>query len=163
MNKIQKFFFFFSRITMSTLFLYVAAEKVLDWQMYEIGLTNLICDWHAAISNAPLIERFFENLLPYNTFLLLAALVLQVIGAALLFFGSHVRIAAGLLIAYLVPVAFFSYRFWITDRIAHAIELEQLLKNLTILGGLLAILAIPSEKGGVPEGKETEKSGAVSK
>ncbi len=86
MSKIQKFLAFFGRIFISAFFLFSATMKIMDWQASETIITNLICDWHASVSY-PLLEKFLETLLPYNTFLLILSIAFKILGGLLVFFG----------------------------------------------------------------------------
>jgi uncharacterized membrane protein YphA (DoxX/SURF4 family) len=144
MSRIQKFFAFFGRICISALFLYSASIKMLDWQSSETTITNLICDWHASVNNSPNVERFLEMLLPYNTFILIGAICLEVIGALLVFFGYQVRAGATLLLLYLIPVTVFAHRFWVAEPMNYEAALLQFLSNVCICGGLFSLLAFGS-------------------
>lgn len=141
MSKIQKFFAFFGRIFISSLFLYCASVKMMDWQGSETFITNLICDWHASINFSPNIEKILETLLPYNTVILIVSIVLQILGAFLIFFGYQVRIGAMLLVAYYFPMMMATQKLWITDSVSLQADLIIFLNNLAIFGGLLLLLA----------------------
>ena len=75
MNRGQKFFAFLGRVLISAIFLLSGVHKIMDWQGSETFITNLICDLHASIINYPMIETVLENLLPYNTIILIVVVV----------------------------------------------------------------------------------------
>ncbi len=68
--------------------------------------------------------------------------VLAIVGGLSVLLGYHARIGAALLIAFLVPVTIMMHPFWATpDPLMHQIHQVMLLKNVSIAGGVLLILA----------------------
>jgi putative oxidoreductase len=72
--------------------------------------------------------------------LLVGAIIVEIGGGLALLFGLRVRAASVILFIYLIPTTLIFHNFWaysdLTER--HAQQLN-FLKNLTILGGLLAV------------------------
>jgi putative oxidoreductase len=165
MNRGQKFFAFLGRVLISAIFLLSGVNKVMDWQGSETLITNLICDLHAGIMNYPMIETVLENLLPYNTIILIIVVVLELVGGLLVFFGWRVRTGAVLLALFLIPTTLLVHRFWVFQGPERELEMIMVLKNAAILGGLLTLAVFgtgnSSEsnskgfKGGSPFGKDS--------
>ena len=140
MSKIQKLTAFIGRVLLSAIFLHSATTKILDWQASEIFITNLICDWHASIQRMPTVESFFEALLPYNTLLLILSIVLEFIGAALVFFSYKIRLGAALLMSYWIPMMIFTSPVFFGSSTMEN-DMQTLLLNVAVLGGLFSLIA----------------------
>ena len=158
MSKIQKFLAFFGRIFISAIFLYSATMKIMDWQASETLITNLICDWHASVSS-PLLEKILETLLPYNTFILILSIALEILGGLLVFFGFYVRSGALLLLGYMIPVTLLTYQFWNTDPVDANQMMHDFLKNLSLVGALFTLLAFGAGDEGKDEGEFMNEKG----
>ena len=146
MNSIQNFFGFLGRVCISAIFLYSAYAKIMDWQASETYITNLICDWHASIENSPLMESVLESLLPYNTFILILTIVLQILGSLMIVLSFHVSLGAVLLLIYSIPAAIFTNRFWSAESVSFSIELIDFLNQLAIIGGIIGLI-VKEKKG----------------
>ena len=165
MNRGQKFFAFLGRVLISAIFILSGVHKIMDWQGSETFITNLICDLHASIMNYPMIETVLENLLPYNTVILIVVVVLELVGGLLVFFGWKVRTGALLLILFLIPATLLAHRFWIFQGPERELEMAMVLKNAAILGGLFTLTVFGKGdslqsssggfKGGSPFGKDS--------
>lgn len=74
-----------------------------------------------------------------------------IVSGLLLLFGGYtvitgVRVTAGIaaLVLFFIPVTFTMHAFWKEEGQARMMEQVQFMKNLAILGGILALLAIPT-------------------
>ena len=68
----------------------------------------------------------------------------QVAGAAAMTLGIFPRLAAAGLAASLVPTTLAGHRFWeVEDEMARNQQITQFLKNVGLIGGLLAVAAWP--------------------
>lgn len=74
-----------------------------------------------------------------------------IVSGLLLLFGGYtiiagVRVTAGIaaLVLFFVPVTFTMHAFWKEEGQARMMEKVQFMKNLAILGAVLALLAIPT-------------------
>lgn len=72
-------------------------------------------------------------------FFLGAAVGLELVGGALLVLGLYTRIAALLLIAFIVPVTVVMHDFWNYEGALRQLQTVAFLKNIAILGGLFGV------------------------
>lgn len=82
--------------------------------------------------------------LPLGTFLAVAAGVFELAGGASVLLGLRARWGALALVAFLIPVTFVFHNPWGLQGMAAQLEMIQVMKNLAIAGGLLAIAAFGS-------------------
>jgi len=73
--------------------------------------------------------------------LLAAATSLELVGAVSLLLGWKTRLGAAALLAFLVPVTLVFHAFWAADGAEVQLQMIQFLKNVSIAGGVVAILA----------------------
>lgn len=71
-----------------------------------------------------------------SSFLLPAALLIEVGGGAALAWGYQPRFMALLLAAYLIPVTLVFHPFWAVSGVERQEQIVQFLKNLSLMGGL---------------------------
>ena len=79
--------------------------------------------------------------IPAAGLLLVLTILLEVGGGLALITGFQARLAAGALALFLVPVTLIFHGFWYADAAEFQNQLNHFLKNLAILGGMLAIVA----------------------
>lgn len=88
---------------------------------------------------------------PPEPIILGVGMLMELVGGILLLIGFRERFAALLLVAYLIPVTLLVHDFWAFEGAEGMMQRAQFLKNVAILGGLLAVAAeVP-----VPAGIET--------
>ncbi len=74
--------------------------------------------------------------------LLVGAIIVEIGGGLALLFGFRVRAVSVILFLYLIPTTLIFHNFWAhTDPATRQDQMLHFLKNLTILGGLLALSA----------------------
>ncbi len=73
-------------------------------------------------------------------FFLVGASVVQVLGAIALILGFKTRIAAAILLLFLIPTSIIFHDFWALSGQEQAQALIEFLKNLSIMGGLLYVI-----------------------
>lgn len=86
--------------------------------------------------------------IPAAGLLLVLTILLEVGGGLALITGFQARLAAGALAVFLVPVTLIFHGFWHADAAEFQNQLNHFLKNLAILGGMLAIVAIEGARHG---------------
>jgi putative oxidoreductase len=77
--------------------------------------------------------------IPATTFVLVVALIIEIVGGLSVLLGVRVRWGALLLAAYLVPVTLIFHNFWSYHGAPQQMMLIEFLKNLAIMGGLLVL------------------------
>jgi putative oxidoreductase len=86
---------------------------------------------------------------PMAPWVLGAAVSLEIVGALSLISGFRPRLGASALVAFLVPVTLAYHNFWAYEGASQGSQAIHFLKNLAILGGLLAVI-VGSSKPSVP-------------
>lgn len=79
--------------------------------------------------------------MPMAEFLLVGAIVFELAGAAMLIIGWRVQWGALLLIAFTVPATLVFHNFWAVEAAQVQNQLNQFMKNVAIVGGLLYVMA----------------------
>lgn len=109
------------RVGLSAIFLVSAYTKVTDWN----GMQHLMA----------------ERGMPWVSFFLLTALLLEGLGAVAVMLGYKARLGALALVVFLVPTTFIFHNFWALPADQQALQTVMFLKNLAIIGGLLMLAA----------------------
>ncbi len=79
--------------------------------------------------------------MPAVPVLLTGAVLVELAGGLCLLFGFQVRLAALILILYLIPATLIFHNFWTLEGQEQQNQLHHFLKNLAIMGGLLSLAA----------------------
>lgn len=87
-------------------------------------------------------QMMAEKGIPLSTLLLIGTIVLQLLGGVLLTVGYQVRIAAILLIIFLIPATLVFHDFW-----ANPGEINNFFKNIGLVGGLLMVIYADGSMG----------------
>ena len=90
--------------------------------------------------------------IPAAGVLLVLTILLEIGGGLALVTGIQARLAALALALFLVPVTLVFHGFWHADPAEFQNQLNHFLKNLSILGGMLIIFGIESERQAVRRG-----------
>lgn len=69
------------------------------------------------------------------------AVVLEIVGGLALLLGLKARLGAVLLILFLIPTLLYFHNFWTYPKDLQSDQMIQFMKNATIMGGLLMVLA----------------------
>lgn len=77
--------------------------------------------------------------LPSPSFLLAGALVFEIAGAILVLLGWRTRLGVILLILFMIPVTLIFHGFWAVPPEDQREQVNQFLKNLSLIGGLLLL------------------------
>lgn len=91
------------------------------------------------INLADTARMISEKGLPMPPTLAMVSVATEILGGVMILFGFYTRVGAAILIAFLIPVTFIMHAFW-----SEPADLEQLnnfVKNVTIIGGLFALIA----------------------
>lgn len=80
--------------------------------------------------------------LPYADVLLIVAIVFELGGGLLVFFGWYTRFGALLLLLFLIPVTYLFHAYWAMEGATMVNNMQHFLKNLALVGGSLYIIAV---------------------
>ncbi len=156
MNLIQSLVAFLGRALLSIIFIASGVTQILGWQStvqyYTQGLTN----WLATSVGNPALQSAIEFGLANVFLLLLIGVIFEIVGGLLVFLGLWVRLGALLLILFLIPATIAFCHFWELQGADREMQMVNFMKNVSILGGLLVVLALgksrKTEKSHVQEG-----------
>lgn len=89
--------------------------------------------------------------LPMPSLLLVLAMTIEIAGGLTLISGWNAKWGALLLAVFLVPTTLIFHGFWRADLADSWNQLNHILKNVAILGGMLVVFAIESSRGHEPK------------
>lgn len=122
LEQMKPFVWLGGRVLLSLIFLLSGTMKVMNWsksadQMASKGMAMV-------------------------PFFLLAAIVIELGGGLSLLLGCKARCGALALAFFLVPVTLIFHDFWAYEGQAMEHQMQHFLKNVTIMGGLLIVVAV---------------------
>ena len=87
------------------------------------------------------ISIMANNAIPYTNILLILSIIMELGGGLMILLGWRARLGALLIFIFIIPVTYFFHSFWTIDPGVVANQMQHFMKNLTILGGALFIMA----------------------
>ena len=78
---------------------------------------------------------------PLTELALVVTIIVEVGGAAMLILGWNARLAAGVLFLWMIPVTLMFHNFWAAPADQQMIQQIMFLKNLSMMGGFLYVMA----------------------
>lgn len=141
MRIVQIFLGSLGRVLLSLIFILSAFSHILDWQGSLTTLRNALEGWAKYAVEMPDLHQFIERLLLRVPFIMGTALIFMLIGGLFVFFGIKTRFGAFLLIIFLVGMTITMHPFWHPQVLDKDLQMTMFMKNLSILGGLLYLLA----------------------
>ncbi len=119
-----------ARIVLSPLFIFGAVNHLLHWGAMIKSMTGkLESDFGGA---TPIVVQF----------MLAGATAFLLLGGLSVLLGIRARWGAVLLVAFLIPAALIFHDFWNYDGQIRQLQMANFMKNITITGGLLMVLAV---------------------
>lgn len=146
----------FGRVCLSLIFVLSAINMMMSWEGTESLVANAMTETVNFLQPGGELHSMMGMLLPLSHLLLLVAVFFQIFGGLLVFFGVKVRFGAFLLLLFLLPATFFCHHFWWLQGADRELQMIMFLKNLSIFGGLLILLAYG--KGDLPVKKPESAS-----
>jgi putative oxidoreductase len=128
------------RVSLSLVFLAALVNKIMNWEGAHTSLVDHLCLWQRSVAH-PEIQKFMTSIFPMTPTLLLVAAFVEGVGGFLIFLGMRVRMGAGLLLLFLIPTTLVFHPFWMVPPQEQQLQIAMFLKNLSIMGGLLLLLA----------------------
>lgn len=120
MQNVSKLFYPVGRAFLGALFFIAGINKILGF--------SYVAGWMASSG------------LPAANLLLAITIAIEVLGGLMLITGYKARLAAIVIALFLVPVTIVFHAFWSADAASYQNQLNQFLKNLAILGGMLLVI-----------------------
>lgn len=116
--------------------LYITLGRIL------LALYFLVPGVAKLITPASQVAMMEHHNIPYALPLLIIAGVAQVVGALLLIFNRYVKFASLGFVAYIIVINALMHDFWHFSGTEAAHELQNFIKNLGILAGLLVLAGV---------------------
>lgn len=83
---------------------------------------------------------------PYSSLLLIVAGIAEALGSLMILFGWKTRLGALIVFLFIIPVTGIIHNFWILTGENAQIQTLMFMKNLSIMGGLLYVMAFGAGK-----------------
>ncbi|MBY0529216.1 MAG: DoxX family protein [Rhabdochlamydiaceae bacterium] len=132
---------FTGRLFISLIFLASGLSKILNWQESEQLIETSLTNWMAMSQGSGWVLGIGEWILPYLPILLIVAVCFEILGGLCVLLGVQVRLGALLLALFLIPTTLVMHPFWMVQGPEYEVQAAHFLKNLSVLGGLLILLA----------------------
>lgn len=142
MGLIQSLVAFLGRALLSIIFIASACGKIFDWGATVLYFNQALTDWLAISIGNNFLQQTLEWSLAHSVGLLLAGVVFELVGGLMVFFGMWTRLGALLLILFLIPTSLVFHHFWTMSEPDRQMQMINFMKNLSIFGGLLFLLAM---------------------
>ena len=137
----QKFIAFLGRICFSLIFILAGINKIMNWDASEQYLVNQMLDVLSKSYHLPWVKSVFDNILPLAPTLLVIATIAELGGGLLILLGIQVRLGALIVALFLIPVTLLFHNFWALEGAQAQQERIMFMKNLSIFGGALILVA----------------------
>src|SRR3990167_2839573 len=118
---LKSFIALVGRIFLSVMFIAAGAQKIMQYKAMSVMLGTMG--------------------LPASNWLLILAIVFELGGGLLVFFGWFARFGAFLLFIFVILATYLFHTFWTFQGAQAVNQMQHFFKNLTILGGLLYVMA----------------------
>ena len=142
MGVIQSFVAFLGRALLSLIFISSSIQKLLNWQGTMQYFQHALTDRLTVSVGHDLIQRASEWGLANAFSLLLVGCLFELVGGVFVFLGLWTRIGALLLVIFLIPTTLLFHNFWDLQDPDRQMQMINFMKNLSIFGGLLFLLAV---------------------
>lgn len=146
MSGFQKGIVAIGRICFSLIFIFAGINKILNWDGSEQYLVNGMLDLLSHTYDKAWAQTLFDQLLPLATTLLVIAAAIEIIGGLMILLGIWVRLGAFSICLFLIPVTLVFHSFWWLEGADKQLQTIMFLKNLSIFGGALILLALGKGK-----------------
>lgn len=137
----QKFIGFLGRLCFSLIFILAGINKIMNWDATEQYLVNQMLDVLSKSYHHGWAKAIFDQIIPLAPTLLVIATIAELLGGLLVLLGIQARLGALILCLFLIPATLLFHNFWALEGKEMEIQMQMFLKNLSIFGGGLVILA----------------------
>jgi putative oxidoreductase len=132
MSALQNFVALLARLVLSPLFIFGGVNHLFHWNGLVAGMTSKGMGMESVFgSSSPMVVQV----------LLGGATAFLILGGLSLLLGFHARWGAVLLIVFLIPAALIFHDYWHYDGQIQQLQMTNFMKNITIAGGLLMVVA----------------------
>jgi putative oxidoreductase len=156
MGMVQSMVGFLGRALLSIIFISSGINKVTDWHGTQQFFNHALNNWLSFSTASPYCQAIVEWAIANSALLLLLGVLFEIVGGIFVFFGLWVRLGALLLFIFMIPTTLVFHDFWHYQAGERMGQMINFMKNVSISGGLLVLLALG--KGGKPSNKKSEKA-----
>jgi putative oxidoreductase len=121
MKAVNCFIMLFGRIFLAIIFIFAGSEKFIHPHSNEL---------YMSLKGFPLVPFF-----------LYAAAITEILGGLFLLSGFQTRLAALVLFLFLIPTTLIFHDFWRASPAEAQMQVINFMKNISIMGGLLYVIA----------------------
>jgi putative oxidoreductase len=155
MSLLRSLIGFLGRLCLSLIFIVAGVRMLLDWQGTEHFFIATLCDWLSITMGRPGLQDLVEMAMNHSMLCLWASVFCTIGGGVLVLLGLSVRLGAFLLLLFTLPATILFHHFWSLHGVERQAQMEMFIRNISIIGGLLLLLAYG--KGGCKKAKVKEK------
>jgi uncharacterized membrane protein YphA (DoxX/SURF4 family) len=155
MHILQSLIGFLGRLCLSVVFIVAGVRMLLDWQGSEHYFIAALCDWLSITMGCEPLQNLIETAMNRSFLFLAGGVFCALAGGLLVLLGLSVRLGAFLLFLFLAPATLLFHHFWTLQGIDRQTQMEMFIRNISIIGGLLLLLAYG--RGGCKRPKTKEK------
>ncbi|MES2121385.1 MAG: DoxX family protein [Chlamydiota bacterium] len=141
MSVIQSLIGFLGRALLSLIFLASGINQILNWDTTLQLLQRTLNDSLVSAMQNPLLSQGIEWAAGQAFVLLVLAVVFQLLGGLMVFLGINTRFGAMLLLLFVIAATGLFHQFWALQGADRDLQMIMFLKNVSIAGGLLFIIA----------------------
>lgn len=141
MSVIQSLIGFLGRALLSLIFLASGINQILNWDTTLQLLQRTLNDNLVTVMQNPMLAQGLEWAAGQSFVLLVLATVFQLLGGLMVFLGINTRFGAMLLLLFIIAATGLFHQFWILQGADRDLQMIMFLKNVSIAGGLLFIIA----------------------
>ncbi len=132
---------FLGRVCFSLIFIIAGVNKILNWDATEQYLVNQMLDVLSKSYHQAWAQSLFDQILPLAPTLLVIGTIAELVGGLLILLGIQVRLGAFILFLFMIPTTILFHNFWTLQGSERELQMIMFMKNLSILGGTLILLA----------------------
>jgi len=108
---------------------------------FLVSVMFLVSGFFKVVGYSQMVGFAAAKGLPLASLSIACAAALELLGGLAILTGFHTRIAAWLLLLYLIPTTLLFHNFWAMQGMEQQDNMIHFLKNLAIMGGLLILAA----------------------
>ena len=150
-----KFLVGLGRIFVSFIFIVLGSASIFNWDSAKSDLSEAITNWELYGGHIEGVGTVCQSLLAIISILLALGIFFQLVGGVLVCLGLQVRLGAFFLLIHLIPATVLYHHFWFLEGASQGCSFILFLKNLSIVGALMIVLAVGKE--GISSGRSKGK------
>jgi putative oxidoreductase len=106
-----------------------------------LSLMFIISGWGKITGFAGTAGYMASKGMPFSEVLLVGTIIVELGGGLMLLFGWNARIAASAIFLFIIPATLIFHNFWAVDPAQAQGQMIHFMKNVTIMGGMLYVMA----------------------